>query len=159
MRVRVRLLQMERERERLDGEVQALHGQLRAEQAVIEHFPDPIVLFRPGGGVERLNLAARRTLAADVPALLRHPMFRAALERAEAERQEQFADLSLPVPLARELHVSVLAPEEGGRLVAVLSDRTKERAVERMRADFVANVSHELRTPLTSLTAFIETLR
>jgi two-component system phosphate regulon sensor histidine kinase PhoR len=42
--------------------------------------------------------------------------------------------------------------------VVVLSDRSRERAVERTRADFVANVSHELRTPLTSLIGFIETL-
>ncbi len=47
---------------------------------------------------------------------------------------------------------------EGGQLVAVLSDRTRERAVERMRADFVANASHELRTPLASLIGFIDTL-
>jgi two-component system phosphate regulon sensor histidine kinase PhoR len=43
--------------------------------------------------------------------------------------------------------------------VVVLADRTRERAVERMRADFVANASHELRTPLSSLIGFIETLR
>ena len=48
---------------------------------------------------------------------------------------------------------------DGGRAVVVLSDRTHERAVERMRADFVANVSHELRTPLASLIGFIDTLR
>src|SRR4029077_11025049 len=48
---------------------------------------------------------------------------------------------------------------DGGRAVVVLSDRTRERAVERMRADFVANVSHELRTPLASLIGFIDTLR
>ena len=41
----------------------------------------------------------------------------------------------------------------------MLSDRTRERVVERMRADFVANVSHELRTPLASLIGFVETLR
>jgi two-component system phosphate regulon sensor histidine kinase PhoR len=41
----------------------------------------------------------------------------------------------------------------------VLADRTRERAVERMRADFVANASHELRTPLASLIGFIDTLR
>ena len=41
----------------------------------------------------------------------------------------------------------------------VLSDRTRERAVERMRADFVANASHELRTPLASLIGFIDTLQ
>jgi two-component system, OmpR family, phosphate regulon sensor histidine kinase PhoR len=48
---------------------------------------------------------------------------------------------------------------DGGRAVVVLSDRSRERAVERMRADFVANVSHELRTPLASLIGFIDTLR
>ena len=48
---------------------------------------------------------------------------------------------------------------DGGRVVVLLSDRTRERAVERMRADFVANASHELRTPLASLIGFIETLR
>jgi two-component system phosphate regulon sensor histidine kinase PhoR len=41
----------------------------------------------------------------------------------------------------------------------VLSDRSRERALERMRADFVANASHELRTPLAGLIGFIETLR
>ena len=41
MRVRVRLLQAERECERLDGEVQALERQLRAEQAVVERFSRP----------------------------------------------------------------------------------------------------------------------
>jgi two-component system phosphate regulon sensor histidine kinase PhoR len=47
----------------------------------------------------------------------------------------------------------------GAGVLAVLSDRTRERAVERTRADFVANASHELRTPLASLIGFIETLR
>ncbi len=51
-------------------------------------------------------------------------------------------------------------PQPGGtRVAAVLSDRTRERALERMRADFVANASHELRTPLASLIGFIDTLR
>jgi two-component system phosphate regulon sensor histidine kinase PhoR len=44
-------------------------------------------------------------------------------------------------------------------MVVVLADRSRERQVERMRADFVANASHELRTPLASLIGFIETLR
>ena len=47
----------------------------------------------------------------------------------------------------------------GAEVAAVLSDRTRERALERMRADFVANASHELRTPLASLIGFIDTLR
>ena len=69
----------------------------------------------------------------------------------------------LPVPIAREIAAQVIPMEpalaDGGRIVIVLSDRTRERALERMRADFVANASHELRTPLASLIGFIETLR
>src|SRR5262249_14261759 len=41
----------------------------------------------------------------------------------------------------------------------VIRDLTAIKAVEQMRADFVANASHELRTPLSSLSGFIETLR
>jgi two-component system, OmpR family, phosphate regulon sensor histidine kinase PhoR len=69
----------------------------------------------------------------------------------------------LPVPVPREVHAAVVPMDppiaDGGRAIVVLSDRTRERAVERMRADFVANVSHELRTPLASLIGFIDTLR
>jgi two-component system phosphate regulon sensor histidine kinase PhoR len=56
--------------------------------------------------------------------------------------------------------VALYSPLAGGHgALVVLSDRTRERAVERMRADFVANASHELRTPLASLIGFIDTLR
>ncbi len=38
-------------------------------------------------------------------------------------------------------------------------DITKERQLDNMRKEFVANVSHELKTPLTSIQGFIETLK
>jgi two-component system phosphate regulon sensor histidine kinase PhoR len=73
------------------------------------------------------------------------------------------AEITLPAPVARELLATVVPMDpplaDGGRAVVVLSDRTRERAVERMRADFIANASHELRTPLASLMGFIDTLR
>jgi two-component system phosphate regulon sensor histidine kinase PhoR len=88
---------------------------------------------------------------------------REAIERAFALRATQTAELSLPVPIPREVQASVIFLDpplaDGGHALAVLSDRTRDRAVERMRADFVANASHELRTPLASLMGFIETLR
>ena len=67
------------------------------------------------------------------------------------------------MPVPRDVHAAVVPMDpplaDGGRAVLVLSDRTRERLVERMRADFVANASHELRTPLASLIGFVETLR
>ncbi len=144
----------------LEAEIRALRLQIEAEQVLLERFPDPVILLGADREILRLNTAARTALGVGVPALLRHPRFRAALERARERGQDQFAEISLPVPIERELHVSVLAMDgPKSRLLATLSDRTRERAVERMRADFVANASHELRTPLTSLIGFIDTLR
>ncbi len=138
-------------------------GVVRAEQALVRRLPDPLIVLGPGRAVHRTNAAAEAAFGPALPAVLRHPGLRAAIDRALAEGQEQSAELNLPVPVSREVFATVipLDPplEDGGRIVAVLSDRTRERAVERMRADFVANASHELRTPLASLIGFIDTLR
>ncbi|HYZ63230.1 MAG TPA: ATP-binding protein [Acetobacteraceae bacterium] len=160
-RMIIRLAQSERALQEARQRESAVKAALDAERALVARLPDPLLVLRPDRSVQHMNAAARSALGPGVPSLLRHPAFRAALERAQAEGEDQFAELSLPVPVARELHATVLAPapESGGRLVAVLSDRTRDRAVERMRADFVANVSHELRTPLASLIGFIDTLR
>jgi two-component system phosphate regulon sensor histidine kinase PhoR len=154
----------------------ALVGRLRrADEAIVESLPDPLLVLSPERVPLRANAAARALFGGegtgaragpgggDVAALLRHPALAAAVDRALAERRPQTADLALPVPVAREIAAQVIPMEpalaDGGRIVIVLSDRTRERAVERMRADFVANASHELRTPLASLIGFIETLR
>ena len=146
-------------------------GRLRlADQAIVEGLPDPLLVLSPDRAPLRANAAARalfaageggpdRRLGGDVAALLRHPTLAEAVDRALAEGEPQAADLVLPVPVPRELRAQVTPMEpaltDGGRVVVLLSDRTRERAVERMRADFVANASHELRTPLASLIGFI----
>lgn len=159
--------------ERTLAERGELVGRLRrADEAIVESLPDPLLVLSSDRTPLRANAAARLLfgdpadgtgLRGDVAALLRHPHLANALDRALAERKPQTADLVLPVPVARDIAAQVIPMEpalaDGGRLVIVLSDRTRERAVERMRADFVANASHELRTPLASLIGFIETLR
>lgn len=141
----------------------------RADEAIVESLPDPLVVLGAGGAPLRANAAARALFGSssgsggDLLALLRHPALSEAVAAATAEGRTQLADIALPVPVARELrvHAIPMAPplSDGGSLVLLLSDRTRDRAVERMRADFVANASHELRTPLASLIGFIETLR
>ena len=136
---------------------------VRAEQALVRSLPDPLIVLGPGRAVHRTNAAAEAAFGPALPAVLRHPGLRAAIDRALTEGLEQSAELNLPVPVLREVFATVIPLNpplaDGGRIVAVLSDRTRERAVERMRADFVANASHELRTPLASLIGFIDTLR
>lgn len=149
-----------------------LVGRLRAaDEAIVEALPDPLIVLAEDGAPLRANHAARGLFGlatpypagGDLGALLRHPAMATAIDRAQAERTPQTADIHLPVPIERELSVQVITMDkpmsDGGRLILVLSDRTAVRAVERMRADFVANASHELRSPLASLIGFIETLR
>jgi len=147
----------------------------RADEAIVELLPDPLIVLAADRSVRRANSAAQAAFGADMSAVLRHPGLHGAIDRAltpgtpqgvaqgMAQGTVQTAELSLSAPVARELHATVVPMDpplaDGGRAVVVLSDRSRERAVERMRADFAANASHELRTPLSSLIGFIDTLR
>ncbi len=142
------------------GEIGVL---LRANDAIIERLPDPLLVLAPDRAVLRANAAMRAAFRDEFPALLRHPVLRAAITSAWAEKSTQTVDLSLPVPIEREVQATVIYLDpplaDGGQALVILSDRTRERRVEAMRADFVANVSHELRTPLASVIGFIDTIR
>jgi two-component system phosphate regulon sensor histidine kinase PhoR len=142
------------------AQIEAMRG---TDGAVLERLPDPVIVLDQARAVRRTNEAAREAFGAEIAAVLRNPHLRAAIDRGLSARVPQAADLSLPVPVRREVHASVvpLSPpmSDGGCLIVVLSDRTRERAIERMRADFVAHAGHELRTPLASLIGFIDTLR
>jgi signal transduction histidine kinase len=79
---------------------------------------------------------------------------RASIGPAAAERL--LAGGLPPSRLPQLLAVGALAT---GLLVAALLLSRRERALARLRADFVAGVSHELRTPLAQIRLFAETLR
>jgi two-component system, OmpR family, phosphate regulon sensor histidine kinase PhoR len=153
--------------ERLERQVAARTAEAeqfrRADATVVERLPDPLIVLAADRSVRRANSAARAAFGDDMPAVLRHPDLRAAIDRAFTSGIPETAEVTLPAPVPREVHAAVVPMDspmaDGGKAVVVLSDRTRERAVERTRADFIANVSHELRTPLASLIGFIDTLR
>ncbi len=141
----------------------------RAAVRIVEGLPDPLIVLDREGRPVTLNAAAREAFTPpgasmpDLGALLRHPALRSAVDRAAAGGSTESVAVTLPVPVERELVAQVIGLDpplpDGGRILLVLSDRTRERRVEQMRADFIANANHELRTPLASLMGFIETLR
>ena len=56
-------------------------------------------------------------------------------------------------------HVTArVAPLSSRLVLALVEDRTRERQVEAVRRDFVANVSHELKTPIGALGLLAETM-
>jgi len=119
-------------------------------------------VLRQDRTVIRRNAAADAIFGADLPAVLRHPELRAALDQAIGDGETRAVEISIGGPIERELRATVVPMnpplQDGGRAVLVLSDRTTEHSTQRSHTDFVANVSHELRTPLASLIGFTETL-
>jgi len=66
-------------------------------------------------------------------------------------------ELLMQRPAAPARHVTARVAPLGSRLILVLvEDRTKERRVEAVRRDFVANVSHELKTPVGAIRLLAE---
>jgi two-component system phosphate regulon sensor histidine kinase PhoR len=155
--------EIERLSRTLAQRVAQAQSQRRADEAIVELMPDPLIVLGADHAVRRANAIARTAFGAEMQAVLRHPGLRGAIDRALSRNEAQTAELVLPVPVPREIDARVIPMDpplaDGGQVLVVLGDRTRERAVERMRADFVANASHELRTPLASLIGFIDTLR
>lgn len=134
----------------------------RADTLILERLPDALVVMRQDRTVIRRNAAADAIFGTDLPAVLRHPELRGALDEAIGDDDTHAVEISVGGPIERELRATVVPMnpplQDGGRAVVVLSDRTTEHSTQRSHTDFVANVSHELRTPLASLIGFTETL-
>ena len=88
----------------------------------------------------------------------RIPELQVLLQTVEQTETVAFAEIRLGNLTEPEAEVTVVPVATGEEYVIVIHDVSKERQLERIRADFVANVSHELRTPLTTIRGYAETL-
>ncbi len=89
---------------------------------------------------------------------VRVPELAAAVQQVRRDGESRSLDLEIPRGLGRPpSFVLARVAALSSRLVVVLADdRTRERRVEAIRRDFVANVSHELKTPVGALTLLSE---
>ena len=88
----------------------------------------------------------------------RIPELQALLKKAEQTETIAFAEIQLGNLREPEAEITVVPVSAGQEYIIVIHDVTRERQLERIRADFVSNVSHELRTPLTTIRGYAETL-
>lgn len=137
---------------------------------VLDAVSLPLVVLDGRARVYHANPPARIAFPAlDVGAplsfALRNPYVLDAVNAALADGALRSAELVERIPVER-VFSCVVAPLTDARAgtgqpaaVLMLRDASKERAIETMHVDFVANASHELRTPLASILGFIETLQ
>jgi PAS domain S-box-containing protein len=130
---------------------------------VVEHVADGVVLIDRMGVIRLWNPAAERITglgAEEVVGRRADAVFPTWASIAPlAETSGTRAETRPAEVNGRELWLSVtgVAFVEGS--VYAFRDLTAERAVERLKSDFVATVSHELRTPLAAIYGAALTLR
>jgi two-component system, OmpR family, sensor histidine kinase SenX3 len=79
------------------------------------------------------------------------------VHQVRRDGQIRETELLMDRPGRPSRHVTARVAPLGSRLVlALVEDRTRERRVEAVRRDFVANVSHELKTPVGAIRLLAE---
>lgn len=154
---------------RLEGE---RSGQLSQLEAVLDNLREAVLIVDGGNVVVAANRSLREMLPASeavigqrVARLLPNGSFVSYVEDvrrgADAVRREfQFEFPGTADPVFLRVSGTRIRPlrGEGQWLLFILDNVTRERRLEGIQKDFVANVSHELRTPISVIRGYIETL-
>jgi two-component system sensor histidine kinase SenX3 len=79
------------------------------------------------------------------------------VQQVRRDGQIRETELTMPRPSGPPRMVTArVAPLSSRYVLALVEDRTRERRVEAVRRDFVANVSHELKTPVGAIKLLAE---
>lgn len=130
-----------------------------------------LLLVSPEGRLSQINATARAifgvpadSVGKKVDDVLKHEDLRALLQEArvgsEGAKKELHVNLPGSSDRTYEAQSAVVRGEDGKDVgvVAILTDVTEMRNIDKMKSSFVAMASHELRTPLTAIKGFSSTL-
>ncbi len=132
-------------------------------EAVIRSIAEGLVVVDTAGKVIMINPAAEKLLGVSMQDKVGKPI-------SEGVRQDQLISLSRESANKEDREIELVSEEDDTKkilrassavienengetvgMVSVLSDITKQKELDRLKANFVASVSHELRTPLVAI--------
>jgi len=130
---------------------------------VVEHVADGVLLVDQRAIIRLWNPAAAQITglaAAETVGRSTMEVFSSWETIADLARRGEPRPETQPVEInGRELWLSITGVGFDGGSVFAFRDLTAERAVEKLKSDFVSTVSHELRTPLAAIYGAALTLR
>jgi signal transduction histidine kinase/CheY-like chemotaxis protein len=176
------MLRIKRLEETLAIEKRSLEIEKRKIERVIASMRDGVIIVGKGGDVilnpsVKMILAARlddpqcdydtlcRVLSFDPLKSLEKDEEGQPLQRDIVIGEDSYGAITSPLPFPADgTGRSRLAPtlqdnSEVGGAVVVLRNVTREKALDRLRTEFISYVSHELRTPLTSIKSSLSLLQ
>ena len=144
-------------------------GDKRKTESVIRSVAEGVVVVDVNGNVIMLNPAAEKLLATSKKDKVGKSISDNIREEQVVSLFKGGADSDQEIEVVGEgdeakkiirASSAVIENEDGQTvgMVSVLSDITKQRALDRMKSQFIANVTHELRTPLIAIDKSIEIL-
>jgi len=147
---------------------QQMESVITEREILVDTLPDILIMINDDKKIVRTNRAARaifgqnlasRALAEIIP----NEDLTDAVNSVVEDLRGREVEFRIQEPVLRDFLAVIERfpiPSPGGMsIVITMNDITELKAVEQMRADFVANASHEIRTPLACIAGFIETLQ
>ena len=149
-------------------------------QAVVDQSSDGILVLDGAGVVQLWSPAIAALAGRSQPEVVGRPLAEAMVTTAaDGSSCDPFAagrDLIDPAAPQATVELTLLRPDGEQRVircahagvfaagvlvrdVVIVHDITREKQVERLKADFIATVSHELRTPVTPIKGYADLLR
>jgi two-component system sensor histidine kinase SenX3 len=153
---RSRLQEQEREVERAEETVAALHDDSRRYREALDALPVGVVI-RDDDDREAYRNGRAASPTGDLQADVLVARALDALFRLPRDERPHHETVTWRGPPARSVDVSVDSLPSGGA-IGLVADVTERHQIDSVRRDFVANVNHELRTPIGALGLLAETL-
>ena len=155
----------------LNERISTIDKQRREQDAVLSSMVEGVIAIDSRQNVLRMNPAAAHLLEVNPETVVGRPVqevvrkaellsFITAAMDSEKTIEKDVLLFRGEEELCLQAHGTMLRGkgEEAIGALVVFNDLTRQRRLETMRRDFVANVSHELKTPITAIKGFVETL-